>query len=132
MCSAGDVSEGQTFAKADRLRKRREFLEVQRAGRKIHVKDLLILVCSRADTSRRVGITVSTKVGVAVQRNRVKRVLREVWRRHRGVLPQGIDVVMIAKRSAADATLAELTLQFHEVGRRLARSDTKWPADPSR
>jgi len=121
MSSAGDVSEAETFAKADRLRKRREFLEVQREGRKIHSRDLLILVCSRGDTSQRVGITVSTKVGGAVQRNRVKRVLREVWRRHRCVLPRGLDVVMIAKRSAVDATLADLTVQFQELGRRLAQ-----------
>ena len=132
MCSAGDVSEGQTFAKADRLRKRREFLEVQHEGRKIHSRDLLILVCSRADTSQRVGITVSTKVGGAVQRNRVKRVLREVWRRHHRVLPEGLDVVMIAKRTAVDATLAELTVQFEELGRRLARGDARWSVGRSR
>ena len=126
MCSAGDVSEGQTFAKADRLRKRREFLEVQHEGRKIHSRDLLILVCSRADTSQRVGITVSAKVGRAVQRNRVKRVLREVWRRHRCIFPRGLDVVLIAKRSAVDVTLADLTLQFQDVGRRLAHGDTRW------
>jgi ribonuclease P protein component len=122
MSSAGDLSEGEGFAKADRLRKRREYLVVQNSGRKIHSRDLLAFVCTRADESRRIGITVSSKVGCAVQRNRVKRLLREIWRRHRRLLPHGLDLVLVAKRSAAEAMLGALTDQFQDMGRRLARS----------
>lgn len=123
MSSAGDLSEGEGFAKADRLRKRREYLVVQQGGRKIHSRDLLAFVCTRADEGRRIGITVSSKVGCAVQRNRVKRLLREIWRKNRQVLPRGLDLVLVAKRSAASSTVGDLTDQFHDLGRRLARSD---------
>ncbi len=50
----------------------------------------------------RVGITVSTKVGVAVARNRIRRWVREYVRRHQASLPAG-DVVFVARTSAAGA-----------------------------
>jgi ribonuclease P protein component len=60
----------------------------------------------------RLGITVSKKVGTAVVRNRVKRWVRESFRRMALVAPKGTDFVVIAKPSAAQssyiATLEEL------------------------
>jgi len=45
----------------------------------------------------RLGLTVSTKVGCAVRRNRVKRLVREVFRRERALFPLGAELVVIAK-----------------------------------
>jgi ribonuclease P protein component len=50
-----------------------------------------------ASSPARLGLTVSQKVGGAVRRNRVKRLLREVFRRERGLFPRGAEVVVIAK-----------------------------------
>jgi ribonuclease P protein component len=46
------------------------------------------------------GITASRRVGGAVERNRVKRVIREWFRRHRAKLPANLDVVVIARAGA--------------------------------
>jgi ribonuclease P protein component len=55
---------------------------------------------------------VTKKVGNAVQRNRIKRVVREVFRRNRHLFPRSHDVVFIAKRQAVslgyDSLLDEL------------------------
>jgi len=67
----------------------------------------------------RVGIAVSSKVGQAVVRNRVKRRLREAIRHELSGLP-AIDLVLIARPSATQATVAELRSWLRRAGSRIA------------
>lgn len=111
-----------------RLKQRREFLRVQRGGTKHHVRHFMVFVSSRLSTAgtdtdeplpTRLGITVTRKVGNAVTRNRIKRLVREVFRVHRMRLPQGLDMVWVAKQQAAAATYAEVLHDFEALlGRR--------------
>ncbi len=57
----------------------------------------------------RLGITVSAKVGKAVVRNRIKRRLREFFRRHRREIPLHQDVVIIARKGAERLSLGDVT-----------------------
>lgn len=85
-----------------RIRRRPEFVVVQTEGRKLHGKHLLGIARKRSDPtlSGRLGLTVTKKVGNAVVRNRIKRMLRE-WMRLHGWVPAGWDLVLVAKESAA-------------------------------
>ena len=119
MASASTRSD-ERFTKADRVRKRREYLAIQRGGRKIHLPDLLVFVRPCEHPQRRVGITVSRKVGKAVVRNRIKRLIREVWRRERACLPEGVEVVFVAKSTAGQRlSHAGLRHQLAMLSRRL-------------
>lgn len=113
------------FPKSLRLRSRREFLIVQDTGMKVSADCVLALIKpnGKPGEASRIGLTVSSKVGNAVVRNRVRRRLRELYRTRRDELPKGLDMVLIARNSAATAEwpvfvraferlIAELKLRF--------------------
>lgn len=90
------------ITKEMRLRRRADFVVVQSEGLKLHGRHVLALARKRSDAelAGRLGITVTKKVGNAVVRNRIKRMLRE-WMRLHGWVPTGWDIVLVAKDSAA-------------------------------
>lgn len=67
----------------------------------------------------RLGVTVTRKIGNAVARNRIKRLVREVFRLHRARLPEGLDLVWVAKQQAAQACFADVLDDFEALARRL-------------
>lgn len=134
-----------TFSAKDRVKKRPRFLEVQHRGRKIHTAHFVVTVLRRetpvgsTKSSRspllvsgaRLGITVTKKVGTAVERNRVKRVVREVFRCNRPWFPPSSDVVVIAKDGAPALTLVEATEELRQGMARLnARPGDLRPGRP--
>ncbi len=107
----------------ERLRKRSEFTAVQGRGKKLHTERFLVFVLPRAEPSApaRLGITVSKKVGGAVVRNRIKRLVREAFRRRKALFPQGLDIVFIAKQTAIDVELEGLLRETERLCRKLPR-----------
>jgi ribonuclease P protein component len=97
------AQRGQRFPKALRLRVRAEFLRVQEKGMKVSAGPLLGVAQRNGREETRLGLTVSSKVGKAVERVRIRRQLRELFRRRRGELPGGLDLVLIARTSARQA-----------------------------
>jgi ribonuclease P protein component len=104
----GSPQEGESFPKRDRLTKRSQFLTLSRQGRKIHTSHFVILSKGNDLQQNRLGITVTTRVGNAVIRNRIKRLVREFFRRHKGQSSTARDIVVIAKRGAETLSLSEV------------------------
>jgi ribonuclease P protein component len=122
----GDGRASQDFPRGRRLRKRRDFLEVQGRGRRVSGKHFLFFVRRREDletsivaATARFGITVTRKVGNAVTRNRIKRVVREGCRKSAFHFPANVDVVIVARPSAASAGSQEAAAELTSLARRL-------------
>jgi ribonuclease P protein component len=107
------------FGKAARLRRRREFLAVKDRGTRLHAGDYIVLALPNECGRARIGLTVSSKVGGAVVRNRVKRWLREKFRQVASELPP-VDLVVIARSSAPRAGAAGAAAALASARRALA------------
>ena len=67
----------------------------------------------------RLGVTVSTKLGHAVVRNRVRRRIREIFRLSQGKMKQGYDIIVVARTRAAHADYWELKRAFEKTCKKL-------------
>ena len=85
---------------ATRVRRRTDYLAIQNRGRRVSGTHLMVFSLAG---SGRMGITVSRKVGGAVVRNRVKRWIRECYRRRRTEFPAQVDFVVVARSEAGQA-----------------------------
>jgi ribonuclease P protein component len=114
------IRAGRLAAPVERLRKRADFLNVA-TGPRAPAAAFVLQACERADTGPpRVGFTVSKKVGNAVERNRVRRRLREIVRlSDAGRLKPGNDYVLVGRRTALDLPFARLNEDFCQALERI-------------
>jgi len=114
----------ERFPASARLRETSEFLAVRAEGRMVQGRWLRMSVLQRptedSPSPARVGIVTSRRVGGAVQRNRLRRRVREIFRARRGLLPDGIWLVVTAKPGSSVATFAELREEWLRLAKRLS------------
>ncbi len=101
--------EGATFPASRRLLRHADFERVYKQGRRHFAAHLTVFYLRRTqDGDLRVGFTVSKLLGGAVDRNRMKRRLREAVRLHWPAFVAPVDVVINPKKSLLKADFAEL------------------------
>jgi len=100
--------ERATFGKQERVRKRRDYLTIYQQGVREHSGHFTCITCRNPLGIRRLGITVGKKAGAAVERNRIKRLIREFYRLHKQRLPASRDIVIMARSRAAALTNSEI------------------------
>ena len=124
-----------------RLRKHADYQRVYKASRKQFAKQMTYFFTLRpqlgpdgtplrnADAvSPRVGLTVGKVMGKAVDRNRIKRRMREVVRRNLGLLNGPVDVILHPRRSVIDLEFATLEREVAQVFRAVQRAVEKQQA----
>lgn len=101
------------FRPAERVRRRAEFQDIYDRGHRIHGRYSTVFVLHRGSGPGRLGIAATKKLGGAVQRNRAKRLIREVFRRNK--IAPGFDVVVVPKRELLDASLTVLEIDYRTI-----------------
>ena len=83
-----------------------------------------------APAPARLGLVVTKKVGDAVARNRIKRLCRECFRRSKDLLPDGVDLVVIAKNGADCMSLATVQAEWASIAAPLRKRALETVARP--
>ena len=86
-----------SFRNCDKIRRKRDYLAIYQQGTRSYSDNFGIILHRHSSGLRRIGITVSKKVGNAVRRNRIKRLIREFFRLNKLRLPESQDIVIVGK-----------------------------------
>jgi ribonuclease P protein component len=116
-----DRDATQRYRRRYRLRKRREYLALQSAGKRRRSPHFTVITRAKQSPPSRIGITTSRKVGHAPARNRIRRLVREFFRKRRATLDPPRDILVIAKPGAAGVSYADVE---RELDRALAAPQT--------
>ena len=118
--------DDERFRKAERLRKRPQFLRARRDGWRQQGRWVIVYAVGNEVGHPRVGVTVSGRVGNAVVRNRWKRRLREIFRRGKHHFGDGHDVVIIARSGRGEPDYQQLRDDvYHTVDRAVDSYQTR-------
>jgi ribonuclease P protein component len=117
--------------RVERVARRPDFERAYDTGARINGRFMTVFIVSNGGTTARLGIAATRKMGGAVERNRAKRLARELFRRHK--LDAGLDVIIVPRREMVDAPFVTLeadylaALERRDLSRSRARSPRPRP-----
>ena len=93
---------------SESLKKNSDFQNVYKKGKSFANKYLVMYVLENNTSRNRLGISASKKVGNSVVRHRFARLVRESYRLHENIFNSGLDIVVVARKSAASVGYQEI------------------------
>jgi ribonuclease P protein component len=117
-----------------RLRKHADYQLVYKAGRKLFAKQIAYFYAIRPEGRRsdtpgpRVGLTVPKALGGAVDRNRIKRRMREAIRHKLALITSPVDVILHPRRSVIDLEFSQLEREVAQIFRSVQAAYDRKPA----
>ena len=108
------------FPKKVRLLKRAQFLTLSKQGEKVHTDSFLAIVLKGTAQNNRIGITISKKVGNAVERNRIKRIIREYFRHNKENISGPKDINIIARKGLTTLSNLEIIEKVDKLFSKIA------------
>ncbi|MBI9076366.1 MAG: ribonuclease P protein component [Desulfatibacillum sp.] len=109
-----------SYTKEQRLRKRPQFLALGERGKRVQNASFIAIFALAPGDGSRLGITVTKKVGGAVTRNRIKRCVREHFRRNQHRLKNPVDVNVIAKKACCQQDFSLLAAALNNLFNRVS------------
>lgn len=103
------------FPKNHRITQRAQFQRAYRFGRRIETPHFVLYYLPNDSGCHRLGITASKKMGNAIQRNRLKRIFREVFRNCPLPGIPNLDIIVNTKKSATTCSYQTMETQFRAI-----------------
>ena len=102
---------------SESLKKNQDFQFVYKNGKSYANRLFVMYVLENSKDINRVGISVSKKVGNSVVRHHITRLVRESYRLHENIFNSGLDIVIVARKSASDASYNEVESAILHLGK---------------
>lgn len=110
-----------SFSRKYRLSKSSDFKRVFTKGKRTATPLFVIYSLRNHLPYSRLGIQVKARIGTAVRRNRIKRIVREVFRRIKEESPETLDLVFIAEKGLREIQFRSFEAEFQKVWKKLTR-----------
>ena len=102
---------------SESLKRNADFQNVYKNGKSYANRYLVMYVLENQTGRNRLGISVSKKVGNSIVRHRVTRLIGESYRLQEDMLNSGLDMVVIARKSAKDKTCQDIGSALQHLGK---------------
>jgi len=112
---------GEGYRPQERIRRKSDFSELYKRGRCDRGRYFNLIHLPNDLGHARMSVVASRKVGNAVQRNRIRRRAKELFRRNKDLLTSPIDLLLVSKKEMRDASWADLGGRYAEALRSLGR-----------
>lgn len=105
----------ESYSPRERIRKKKDFSNLYKKGSSSRGTYFNLIYLPNSLTYSRMAVVASKKIGNAVQRNRVRRRVKELFRRNKDLLTTPVDMIVVTKKGVQDATWEDMRTQYLSV-----------------
>jgi len=102
----------ESYSPRERIRKRKDFSHLYKKGRLTRGTYFNLIYLPNSLSYSRMAVVASKKIGNAVQRNRVRRRVKELFRRNKELLTLPVDMIVVTKKGLQDASWENMKTQY--------------------
>jgi ribonuclease P protein component len=97
------------------IKKNNEFKKIYKKGKSVAGRYIVVYVFNNRLSVNRIGITVSKKLGNAVKRNRVKRIIKEAYRLNQHRFKTGYDIIIVGRSRSVTAKMPDVAACLQDL-----------------
>ncbi len=109
----------------ERLKKKKDFLFLYKKGARYRGKYFNLIYLRNELGYSRLGIVVKRKIGKAVTRNKIKRWVRELFRRHKSLIPFSLDMLIVATQSIEGVSWKDFREEYFQALQKIGQREKR-------